>query len=348
MDLNGKKILIIKLRYIGDTISIIPVVENLKREVPNADVDVMVHKGTEDVLSFHPDIRKVWIYDRNLARKNIITAISYHVTLIKNMRSERYDMVIDFTHGDRAAFLAFMTGAPERITYQDSSTLSHLLMNRVIESDRLKQHIVDYQLEALKYFGINTFKREMTIHIPESAESRMNHLLSVSGIHHDSLNVAIHPGARGGLRQWRAERFAEIARRLKDTYNADIILIGGPGEDALVDAVEKRMGFKASFRSTNLRLLEVASLLGRCRLFIGNDSAPGHMAAALGCPHLILFGPTFPHMWRPLGDRGDVIFKNVSCCGCPQERCDCPEKNCMDLIEVDEVWEKVEKLFVSL
>ena len=65
MDLNGKKIIIIKLRYIGDTISIIPIVENLKRNAPDTRLDIMVHKGTEEVLEFHPDIRKIWKYDRN-------------------------------------------------------------------------------------------------------------------------------------------------------------------------------------------------------------------------------------------------------------------------------------------
>ncbi|MBW2609681.1 MAG: glycosyltransferase family 9 protein [Deltaproteobacteria bacterium] len=344
MDLNGKKILIIKLRYIGDTLSIIPVVENLKRNAAHAEVDVMVHKGTEDVLAFHPDIRKIWVYDRIKAQKKIVSTICYHKSFIKNMRYEKYDFVIDFTHGDRAAFLSFMIGAPQRITYRDSSTLSRILMNRIIDSDPFKHHIVDHQLESLRYFGMDTFKREMTVHIPESSELHIDHLLSTAGIGHDSLNVAIHPGARGKLRQWKPERFAEIARRLRDVYKANIILIGGAKEGDLVDAVEREMGFPASFGSTELSLLEMAALLRRCSLFLGNDSAPGHIAAAVKCPSLTLFGPTFPHMWRPLDPVGEVVFKDVPCCGCKQKICTRPDNSCMDLIEADEVWNKVERL----
>ena len=112
--------------------------------------------------------------------------------------------------------------------------------------------------------------------------------------------------------------------------------------------MESYLGFQASFKSTDLTLLEMAGLLKRCQLFIGNDSAPGHIAAAVNCPTLTLFGPTFPHMWRPISSMGEVVFKNVPCCGCRQENCIRPEKNCMDMIGVDEVWEKVEELLPKL
>jgi len=346
-DITGKKVLIIKLRYIGDTLSIIPVVENLKKKAPDVTVDVMVNRGTEELVTHHPDIRKLYVYERGTAKKNLITSISYHKNFIKQLRSEKYDFVIDFTHGDRAAFLSFMTGAPQRITYQNSSTLSLLLMNQIIPSDPSKYHIVDFQLESLKLLGMNHFNRKMTIHIPESSASEIDHLLSVSGIADDSIRVAIHPGARGKLRQWPPERFAEIANRLKDNYQATILLIGGPGEDDLIKTVGAHMKSPPSFKSTQLSLLEIAALLKRCQLFIGNDSAPGHIAAAVNCPNLTLFGPTFPHMWRPLSSVGEVVFKNVPCCGCIQKRCLHPEIFCMDQIEVDEVWEKIQQLVLT-
>ena len=343
-DITGKKFLIVKLRYIGDTLSIIPVVENLKEKAPDVTVDVMVNKGTEELVTHHPDIRKLWIYERRLAKKNFLTSICYHNNFIKQLRSEKYDIVIDFTHGDRAGFLCFMTGAPQRITYQNSSTLSHLLMNQIIPSDPTQNHIVDFQLESLRLLGMNHFNRKMTIHIPEFSTAKIDHLLSALDIANDAVWVAIHPGARGKLRQWPPKRFAEIANRLMDIYHTTIFLIGGPGEDDLIKKMEAHMKSPASFKSTQLSLLEMAALIKRCQLFIGNDSAPGHIAAAVDCPTLNLFGPTFPHMWKPLSVVGEVIFKNVPCCGCIQKRCLHPENFCMDQIEVDEVWEKVQQL----
>jgi predicted lipopolysaccharide heptosyltransferase III len=344
VEINGKKVLIVKLRYIGDTLSIIPVVENLKEKTADVTVDVLVNRGTEELVAHHPDIRKLWVYDRKIAKKNIFATLSYHKNIIKQLRSERYDFVIDFTHGDRAAFLSFMTGAPQRITYQNSSTLSHILMNRIIPSDPFQYHIVDFQLQSLRLLGLNDFNRKMTIHIPESWESQIDHLLSDAGIGDDIFRVAVHPGARGKLRRWPPERFAEIANRLRKSYQANILLIGGPGEDELVKTMEAHMEFPPSFISTRLSLLGIAALIKRCHLFIGNDSAPGHIAAAVNCPNLILFGPTFPHMWRPLSSVGEVVFKDVPCCGCLQKICMHPETFCMDQIEVDEVWEKVKKI----
>ena len=346
-DVGGKKLLIIKLRYIGDTMTLLPVIDNLKEQAHEITLDVMVNKGTEEVLVCHPDIRKLWVYDREQAKKNIILSISYHKNFIKKLRLERYDFVIDFTHGDRAAFLSFMTGAPRRITYRNSSTFSQIFMNCFIRSNPSEHHIVDYQLQALKFFGINHYKRKMNLHIPESMGLKVDNLLSAAGICHDSLKVVIHPSARGRLRQWRPERFAEIAKRLRERYKAAIILVGGPGENDLVEEVERYMGFSASFKSTRLSLLEMAALLKQSQLFIGNDSAPAHIAAAVHCPQLTLFGPTFPHMWRPLSYMGEVVFKNEPCCGCRQESCIHPVPRCMDLIEVGEVWEKVEKLLIS-
>jgi len=344
MDLAGKKALIIKLRYIGDTLSIIPVVENLKVKVPDVTIDVMVNKGTEEVLAFHPHIRRLWIYDRKLAKRSLASTLSYHRELIKGLRSEKYDFVIDFTLGDRSGFLSFMSGAPRRISYQDCSKLSHILMNGIIHSSPMNRHIVDYQLDSLRYMGLDNFNRRLKLHIPKFIDQDVENLLSSLEIPPDSLRVVIHPGARGKLRQWRPERFAEIARRIVDTYKAFIILVGGPAEADLVSIVDRHMDCVSSFKSNGLSLLELGALLSKGHLFIGNDSAPAHLAAAVNCPSLTLFGPTFPHMWRPLSRVGEVVFKNAPCCGCPQETCIRPEENCIDLIGVDEVWEEVQKI----
>jgi ADP-heptose:LPS heptosyltransferase len=158
------------------------------------------------------------------------------------------------------------------------------------------------------------------------------------------MNIAIHPGALGKLRQWKAGRFADIAKQIKQIFPANLILIGGPGEEKIVDRVEEEMRFPADLKTTRLSLLHMAALFRRCVLFLGNDSAPGHIAAAVGCPTLSIFGPTFPHMWRPIHPDGRVIFKNLACCGCKQQECIRPGQSCMDIIEVDEVWEKVEKM----
>ena len=342
--LEGKRVLIIKLRYIGDTLSIIPVIENLHRRAPDAEVDVMVNRGTEEVLSHQPGIGRIWAYDRRAAKRSSWSSLSYHARLIRELRARRYHAVVDFTHGDRAAFLSFSSGAHHRISYDRSSGLSKLLMNRFITADPSMMHIVDYQLLALKAFGLEAWMRELRVIIPEPIRKAIDSTLGRLGFMNGGVNAAIHPGARGIWRQWPPERFAEVARRLRSELGARVLLLGGPAEGELVDSVERLMGFPAAYKSTALSLLSMAALFSRCHIFLGNDSAPAHLAAAAGCPTLTLFGPTFPRMWRPFSESGDVIFKNVECCGCRQEICIRPETSCMRLIEVDEVWERLRRM----
>ena len=85
--LDGKKVLVIKLRYIGDALGLLPVIENINEKASNVRVDVMVNSGTEALLEPHPGIRKLWIYDRNKARKSIISSIRYHMDLLRGLRS---------------------------------------------------------------------------------------------------------------------------------------------------------------------------------------------------------------------------------------------------------------------
>jgi len=341
VDLNGKRILIVKLRYIGDTLSVVPVVENLAKKSPGAVVDVLVNRGTEPVIAYHPGIRKIWVYDYDLAKQKGWASFRYQRTLIRDLRAAGYDIVIDYTHGDRAALICFLTGARVRITHAHAGSLSRLLMNRFVDADPAAHHIVDHQLASLRLLGFEDLERSLSLHVPEAVQQWVDRWIERARLPHDRPRVVIHPGARGPLRMWRPERFAEVARRLQEQYHAAVILVSGPREESLLQEVAAGMAQPPALCTHELSLLEMGELLRRCTLFIGNDSAPGHLAAAVACPTVSLFGPTFPHMWRPLSPDGEVLFKNVPCCGCRQETCIRPESGCMDLIGVEEVWERV-------
>jgi heptosyltransferase-3 len=336
-----QKILIIKLRDIGDTLSLLPVIETLYASGAKREVHILVHKGTEELLSLHPGINHLWVYDRKVAKKNIFKSTSYHVNVLRSLRLQRYDVIIDYTHGDRASLLSFLIGAPLRVSYRESSFLSRILMNQIIKINSQQNHIVDYQLEALKILGIENFVKIMKIYLPESLDAHVRQMLpNACG----RKRIVIHPGAQRILRQWRPARFGAVARLLHDQFGAQIILIGGNDETDLIEEVEKSMGFPAAFKSNHLTLLEMAGILKNSDLLIGNDSGPGHIAAGVDCPSLILFGPQFPHKWRPYSSKNEVIFKNVPCCGCRQIVCIRPDNHCMDMIEVEEVWEKINSL----
>jgi len=338
-----RKVLIIKLRYIGDTLTLLPVVRAIKSHEPEAHVSVMIYKGTEGILSYQKEIDEMILLDRGEIKKNsLLKRIRYNVQTLIRVYRERFDWVIDLTSSDRTSLISWFSRAPLRVGAPLNNPLERFAYHELIEADPKQTHIVDYQLASLKRLGPFNSQADMRIFVPEEIEKKVRRQWA-SVIHSKPL-VVIHPGARGPLRQWREERFAEIADRLISAYNAHIILIGGPDEKNIVDRVEVQMARKPEGKTTSLPLIEVAALLKQARMFIGNDTATGHIAAGVGTPHIILFGPTFPRLWAPRGARGICIFKSPDCCGCRQISCLEKENPCMDRIGVEEVWNAARSL----
>ncbi len=344
IQLSRQKILIVKLQYVGDTMSVVPVVAALKRHAPGLTVDVLIHKECAELIAHHSDIRKVWVYDRDQAKKSFFSTITYHLPLIAKLRREKFDIVIALTQGERPFFLSLATGAPVRLTYRIASVITRM-MNAIPEGKTTRRHFIEVDVDILRYFGIENRDVNLMIPIPEEVRARILKRLALV-ISPGQTTVAIHPGARKKTRQWKPERFAQITARLRDRYGAAIVLLGGADEQGLLDDIERLMGFPAALKSSSLSLLDMAAVFAECRLFIGNDSGPGHIAAAVGCPTLSLFGPNYPVLCRPYSASGEVIFKNLDCCGCRQEEhlCVRPDDTCMDLISVDEVWSAAQKI----
>ena len=340
--LDRQKILIVKLQYVGDTLGVVPVVAALKRHAPGLTVDVLIHKECSELIAHHSDIRRVWIYDREEAKRNFFSTFAYHIPLIAKLRREKYDIVIALTQGERPFFLSYVTGAPLRLTYTIDSIVTRM-MNAFADQNTGRRHFIEVDVDVLRYFGIETQNIELMIPVPAEVRAKIQYRL-VPGLSPEKLSVAIHPGARKQMRQWNPERYAQIARRLHDEYGAWIVLLGGPGEENLLETIEQKMGFPAVLKSCSLSLLDMAAVFSQCRVFIGNDSGPGHIAAAVGCPTLSLFGPNYPVICRPYIESGKVIFKNLDCCGCRQEQHFCvhPDNTCMDRISVDEVWQTLQ------
>lgn len=156
--------------------------------------------------------------------------------------------------------------------------------------------------------------------------------------------VVLHPGARAPARRWPAERFAELADLLYRRWKAALLLTGGPGEEGLAERVRELSGAPAANLAGVFSLGGLAALLSRVELFVGNDSGPAQLAAAVAPRSLRIFGPANPHRWAPL-DRANhrMVHRKVECspCGCWE----CPiDHRCLQWITVEEVLEEVEML----
>lgn len=364
--LDYKKILLIKLRYIGDSINLLPVVSNIKIQIPHAHLSVMINAGAEDVLMHSKQIDRLICYDRGKMKHNqsFLTKLRNNLNFFNAVRKEKYDLVIDFSGADRSALVTFLSGAKSRwgFNYRDPLTSDpfttdrtkkrwgsdhispfvRICYNHLFTADINKMHIVDYQFSALQQMGFTIENKKLAIDIPENVQNDIEKLFPF--LNRKTFKAVIHPGARMNNRRWPQASFAQIANLLKRHYNADIILVSAPEERALLDEVGKAIDGDV-IKLSDLSLIQLAALIKKCDLYVGNDTGTSHLAAATGVKIVTLFGPQFPLFWAPYTDKGVTVFKNLDCTG-PCNHIDCiyDENKCMTLMTVDEVWEKVDNL----
>lgn len=329
------KILIIKLRYIGDVLLSTPVVRCLRENFPTAHLAMAVNQGTEEVLRHNPDLDEVLVVERR--------GLGQKLTFLAGLR-HRFDCVIDLTDGDRSAFLGYMTGAPRRIGFNKERRWRGLLYTEVLRPSGT-MHIVEYHLEAVRALGL-TVRDPSPVFLCTEQEERFADEVLPRGQH----LILIHPGARFPWKAWPPERFARVADHIQRECGGHVILAGGQSDLSVVADVQAFMETKALSVAGRTSLLQLGAIVKRCRLFLGTDNGPMHLAAAVGTPVVALFGPTNPAVWGPWGKGHTILYKrNGGECGACHHAGVCleGEEGCMKQISVEEVVSAVRASAIS-
>ncbi|BCA54237.1 putative Lipopolysaccharide heptosyltransferase III [Nitrospira sp. KM1] len=324
----------IKLRYIGDVLLATPAIHAIKEAYPQAQITVVVNRGTQEVLAGNPHVHEVLPLEKG--------TIGAQWKLISGLRGRRFDAAIDLTDADRSAFLAWISGAAVRIGFNDEARWRGWCYTDVVSSNP-SIHRIDRDLAALEPLHVAPSNRAPRLWLKQEEESEADELLRRLGAQGARL-VVIQPGARYWFKAWPAERFAELADRVTRQYQCQVLVGGSPQEVELAGQVArtaKRAPLVLAGRAS-LRLF--AAVLKRASLFVGNDSGAMHMASAVGTPVVALFGPSNPREWGPRGGPVEVIYKGIDCRVCFHPTCRRGDQNCMQLISVEEVMEAVGRL----
>jgi heptosyltransferase-3 len=335
-----ERILVIKLRYVGDLLLATPVLSRLREGFPKAHLAMLVNPGTDDVVQDHPALDEVLVQERgNLARQ---------WRFVRDLRRRRFDLVIDLTDGDRSAFLGWLSRAPVRLGYNSEDRWRGVLYTQVVAADRFGMHTVRYHLKATEALGLTGQPPAPFLAVAPEARREADRLLREAGVEEARPFVCLHPGARWWFKAWPAERFAALADLIQSETPAQALFLGSDQERSLESRIAD--GMKTPFRSligkTGLRAL--AAVLERAVLMVSNDNGPMHMAAALRVPVIGLFGPSDPAVWGPWGDGHRTFYKGLDCRACFHPDCFRGEQNCMRLITLQEVWEAVLPSSVSV
>ncbi|MGI8891268.1 MAG: putative lipopolysaccharide heptosyltransferase III [Chthoniobacterales bacterium] len=284
-------VLLIQLKRIGDLILTVPAVAALRRDFPSATISLMAAYGSRELLPAIPGL------DRTFVARGRVSDVSQFLAVART----KYDYCLDFSRTDRSAFLTLLSGATKRITYNvvRHEPVRQLSYNEFVTSKVRFAHTVDHHLALLAPTGVSDPSRKIDLDLPEAARIRAAEVMAEHGL--GDRFVVVHPGSARLEKFWLAERWAQVADTMAEEEDFQVVTTGGtaPMEKNHITQIQKHARRPILDLSGQLDLLALAALLQRARMLVTIDSAPMHLAAALGTPQVALFGPTNPFHWRP-------------------------------------------------
>ena len=326
--------LVVKLRHHGDVLLAAPVLSVLKAHAPQLEVDALVYDDTAPMLDGHPALAQLHCIGRRWRSLSPWSRLSKERGLLRALRARRYDLLVHLTEHPRGAWLARLLGVRYAVApiqrergawWRKSFThLYPLVRNR---------HMVEVNLDALRRIGIQPGVNERWVQFVPGHEAEQR----IAALGLPEAFVHMHPASRWTFKCWPAERNAQLADRLAGEGHP-VVLTSAPNETAFIDEIIGQAATKPLNLAGQLSLKELGALTARARLFIGVDSMPMHLAAAMGIPTVALFGPSSEHEWAPWNVEQRVVTSTHSCRPCRVDGCGGGKvSECLTLLPVDAV-----------
>jgi heptosyltransferase-1 len=332
-----ERILVVKLSAIGDIIHTLPAVAALRQAYPEAWLAWLVERAGANLLRGNPDLDELITVDTRGWRANWWMGLRHIWYLTRHLRRANFDLCIDFQGLIKSALLAYCSGAPQRVGFPRQlcrEPLSALFTNAHGPLIDPRVHVVDQAVELLKALDVTTTERRFTIPLSEADEHFAERVWRDVGLRSDVPVVILHPGAAWKTKQWGELNYARLNDALIRRFQVRTLLTWGPGEESVVQHVVRAAGYAPAIAPATT-LLQLAALMTRSRVFVGGDTGPLHLAAAVGTSTVALFGPTSPQRNGPYGPGHVILHRELPCSHCYQRTCNHWE--CLPAIDVDMV-----------
>ncbi|OQX63473.1 MAG: lipopolysaccharide heptosyltransferase II [Desulfococcus sp. 4484_242] len=340
-------LLVIKLSAIGDVVHALPFLEALRKGFPGARIDWVVEEEASQVLLDHPCLNNVLVsrrksWQQGLARMdNPISIFQEMAGFMRDLRSVHYDLVIDLQGLFKSGVLMGFSKGMRKVGMTGAREWAGLFLNERPVAVDYGQHAVDRYLKMARYLGCRTTGEGGRIPYGRPEEEAVDRLLAGYGIQGQAL-VAVNPMAKWPTKLWAPQRFAKLASLIRTELGSQVAFTGGPGDGPVIQDIIGMMSAPALNLAGQTTLKELACLYTRCRLLVSTDTGPMHVAAAVGCPVVALFGPTSGHRTGPYGKAHTVVRSDIACRPCFKKRCE--HMTCMREISVAQVLEAVKTM----
>jgi len=335
-----RNVLIIRADGLGDLVMTTPLLAKLRRIFPNSRITLLAACASRELVEVMPVFDRVFYFDLPWFFKGQKRWLRKLFKFASEMRNERFDLAIDVRGDFRNNILMYFLGARYRLGFR--TTGCDFLLTHVV-SLPVNSHMGMACTALMKYLNPNDDGEDnLKLWITDEDRDFSARLLQANGVDpakKDRPIVTIHPGAKWDGRKWSPENYARIADWLIDRYGAVVVLAGSAGDVDFVRRIASSMKSKPIEAVGTTSLRQLLALCEKSDLFLGVDSGPVHMAAAMGTKVFALFGPARREAVGPLGANSTVITRqdDFECCPCAQVECERPGSSCMQAVTVEDV-----------
>ena len=324
---NIKRVLVTKLRHHGDVLLTSPVLQVLKNHAPHLEIDALVYADTREMLEGHPALHTLHTIDRAWKTQGIFAQGQVEMALLRALRSRSYDLILHLTEHRRGMWLTKLL----RPTYSVAAKRDDAAWNRCFTHTypsprNTVRHTVELNLDALRRIGVQPTEAEKALVLVPgaAANEKVAALMAQHGLKPKQF-IHIHPTSRWFFKTWPVENVVALILEL-GRAGQQVVLTAAPAanEREMIAAIKTQLKAPIVDLTGALSLKELAALTLQARAFVGVDSAPMHMAAAMQTPTVALFGPSGEQQWGPWGVRTRVVTSTAlhhRCRPCGNDGC---------------------------
>jgi ADP-heptose:LPS heptosyltransferase len=311
MSFDPQNILVIDFGQMGDVMLSLPALAALRQKFPRARITAAVGKPGKQIVELAGTADEVLVVDRVDLRDGFAPASVFKIArLVRDVRRRRFDFVVDLHSLSETNLLGFLSGAPHRLYARRPNRsldfLSNFRPQPPIE-DREK-HAVERYLDVLAPLKVGDVSRVPRLPLREEAERAVERLFRKEKIGRDAPLVGMFPGAGHASRQWRIERFADLAGRISRNDQLRTVVFLGPEERERAKEIRAAFPARSTTFVERLDIAQLASALARLSLLVSNDTGPVHVAASVGTPTVVMVGRPTRDGYEPVGEHHRVIY----------------------------------------
>lgn len=322
---NIKKILIIRLSALGDAIHTIPLANALRKRYPNVQLDWIVEDKAEKFILNNPLLNNVYVLERKKWKKmNLYNVMKEFFSIIKKIRSENYDIVIDTQQLLKSSIIMGLSGGKRKIALDGGREFSWLFANEIIKTNRkqfdINYHVVKRNLEIAQYLDCNDINQEFVI--PDLSKEYSENITDIiKNIDGSKKTILIAPATTWENKHWTIDGWVNVIKAFKDSYN--IIITATEKDKNLTNKILEKVSGKNIINLTGMTTIaDVVYICKNVDLVISPDSGTAHIAWATAHPKIItLFFATSANRTAPYGDKYYSIQSKSLCSPCMKKHC---------------------------